>query len=94
VVFSRGPNELWAFCLWLGEHGTRFFDPSRPYYEMAYAADAKQVVVGSEPFDSRETGWRPILNGTYLYAHAAHGLVAVKSGPIPLVIPPPSSPGS
>lgn len=84
VLFSRGPNELWAFCLYLGEHGGRLLDPSHPYYEMTYAADAKHVVVGSEPFDERSEGWHSIPNGTYLYAHRAHGLVALKTGAIPI----------
>ena len=26
VIFSRGPNELWAFCQSLGEHGTGLLD--------------------------------------------------------------------
>ena len=83
LLFSRGPNEVWAFCHWRGEHGTRLMDPTRPYYEMAYAADAKQAVVGSEPFDSTRGDWHAIPNGTYFYAHSAHGLVAVKTGAIP-----------
>ncbi len=82
VIFTRGPNELWAFCHWKGEHGSRLLDPTRPYYEMTYWADTKHVVIGSEPFD-QATAWRTIPNGTFLYAHAAHGLVAVKSGEIP-----------
>ncbi|MGI0132296.1 MAG: class II glutamine amidotransferase [Thermoplasmata archaeon] len=88
IVFSRGPNEIWAFCHWRGEHGTRFLDATRPYYEMTYSADAKRVVIGSEPFDANSEAWRPIPNGTYLYAHAAHGLVALKTGSIPLPVEP------
>lgn len=93
LLFSRGPNELWAFCHWRGEHGSRFLDPSRPYYEMTYLADAKQVVVGSEPFDSSRGDWRSIPNGTFLYAHVAHGLVASKTGAIPLLAGP-EAPGA
>jgi len=89
VVFSRGPNELWAFCHWRGEHGGGLLDTKRPYYEMAYTGDAKHVVVGSEPFDTTGVEWRPIGNGTYLSAHAAHGLVAAKTGPIPNLAPVP-----
>ena len=92
VLFTRGPNELWAFCHWLGEHGSRFLDAEHPYYEMTYFADAKVVVVGSEPFDSERKDWRSIPNGTFLYAHAAHGLIGVKTGPIPLPIDPLTSP--
>jgi predicted glutamine amidotransferase len=83
VLFSRGPNELWAFCNWRGEHGSRLMDPSRPYYEMTYFADASQAIIGSEPFDSTRGDWTSIPNGTYLYAHVAHGLVAVRSGGLP-----------
>jgi Glutamine amidotransferases class-II len=83
VLFSRGPNELWAFCHSRGEHGGGLFDTQVPYYQMTYSADAKHVVVGSEAFDSSGKGWRPIPNRTYLMAHAAEGLVGVKTGPIP-----------
>jgi predicted glutamine amidotransferase len=89
VIFSRGPNELWAFCQSLGDHGSALMDKTRPYYQMAYLADAKQVVVGSEPFDGTRTDWRPLSNGEYLVAQASHGLVAVRTGPIP---PPPVAP--
>lgn len=87
VLFTRGPNELWAFCLWRGTHGSSFFDPGRPYYQMAYAADAKQCIVGSEPFDSTRSDWRSLENGTYLVARASSGLVTVETGPIPLSAP-------
>jgi predicted glutamine amidotransferase len=83
VVFARGPNELWAFCRYRGEHGSRFFDPTRPYYEMTYRADARHVVVGSEPFDSGVSGWTSLPNGTFLHARLDRGLVALKTGPIP-----------
>ncbi|MCI4326316.1 MAG: class II glutamine amidotransferase [Thermoplasmata archaeon] len=83
VLFSRGPNELWAFCQSLGEHGTGLLDRSRPYYQMTYLADAKQLVVGSEPFDGTRNDWRTLPNGHYLYAQSSHGLVAVKTGVLP-----------
>jgi predicted glutamine amidotransferase len=83
VVFSRAPNELWVFCHWLGEHGGSLSDPKRPYYEMAYTADAKHAVVGSEPFDSKRSDWRTLSNGQYLLANASGGLIGVKTGPIP-----------
>jgi predicted glutamine amidotransferase len=82
VVFSRGPNELWAFCHSLGEHGPGLLDRNRPYYQMAYFADAKQLIVGSEPFDTTRKDWRALSNGEYLFAQATHGLVAVKTGAI------------
>ncbi|HXQ94778.1 MAG TPA: class II glutamine amidotransferase [Thermoplasmata archaeon] len=88
VVFSRGPSELWAFCQYLGEHGTGLLDRTRPYYQMAYLSDAKQFVVGSEPFDSTRSDWRTLPNGHYLCAQAIHGLVAVTTG----VLPAPSAP--
>ncbi|MCI4328098.1 MAG: class II glutamine amidotransferase [Thermoplasmata archaeon] len=89
VVFSRGPNELWAFCQYLGEHGPGLLDRDRPYYQMAYLADAKQLLVGSEPFDSTRKDWRSLSNGEYLYAQATHGLVALKTGPLPVPMVPP-----
>lgn len=84
VVLSRGPNELWAFCQSLGEHGPGLLDRNRPYYQMAYLSDAKQLVVGSEPFDSTRKDWRALANGEYLFAQASHGLVAVTTGRIPI----------
>ena len=86
VLLTRGPSELWAFCHWRGEHGSSFFDPRRPYYEMAYVADAKQVVVGSEPFDADVGRWNSLRNGEYLAARADGGLVTVETGR--LAIPP------
>jgi hypothetical protein len=88
VVLSRGPNELWAFCHWRGEHGPGLLDASRPYYQMTYSADTKQAVVGSEPFDGRRRAWRDLGNGEYLYAQSSHGLVGVKTGPVPALRPP------
>jgi len=46
VLFSRGPDELWAFCLWTGDHGSGLLDDHRRYYEMTYQAAAHRVVVG------------------------------------------------
>ena len=83
VLFTRGPNELWAFCLSRGDHGGGLLDKNRPYYEMAYRADAKQIIVGSEPLDSATSEWRSIPDGTFLHAQASHGLVAITSGVIP-----------
>jgi hypothetical protein len=83
ILFSRGPNELWAFCHSRGEHGGGLFDTQVPYYQMTYNADAKHVVVGSERFTTDPAGWRPIPNRSYMMAHVAEGLVGVKTGPIP-----------
>ncbi len=84
VLFSRGPNELWAFCHWNGEHGAALLDPTRKYYQMAYTADSKQAIIGSEPFTTGGTEWRNLNNGEFLQAQVSHGLVAVRTGPIPL----------
>jgi len=83
VVFSRGPNELWAFCQWLGEHGTGLFANGQPYYQMGYQTDTKSLLVGSEPFEAHPRDWRPLGNGEYLVAQIEHGLVGAKTGPIP-----------
>jgi predicted glutamine amidotransferase len=83
VLFTRGPNEIWAFCTYDGEHGTGLCSPTQPYYEMGYTADAKQLIVGSEPFFPRAADWRPLRNGEYLHGRVEHGLVAVATGPIP-----------
>jgi predicted glutamine amidotransferase len=84
VLFTRGPGELWAFCRWNGEHGGSFYDPGRPYYQLAYRADAKHVVIGSEPFDGR-SDWRSLENGEFLHVQSSHGLVATRTGRIPIV---------
>lgn len=86
VILAPGPAELWAFCLYLGDHGPSFFDAQRPYYELAYLADPRQVVVGSEPFDSRRSAWHSIPNGTFLHARATPELLTVETGPIPAVL--------
>ena len=88
VILTRGPEEMWAFCHWKGEHGTGFFDTNRPYYQMAYRANAQHALFGSEPFDGRPD-WRSLANGEYAYAQLVHGLVAVETGTIPLAAPRP-----
>jgi predicted glutamine amidotransferase len=80
VLFSRGPKELWAFCLWRGEHGPGLLNPHQPYYRMGYQTDTKMLLVGSEPFDARAKGWRPLENGEYLVGQVDHGLVGVRTG--------------
>ncbi len=94
VLFTRGPNELWAFCHWLGEHGSGLLDRSRPYYQLAYVTDAKQCVVGSEPFDSKRRDWRDLGNGQFLVARNVQGLVTVETGTIPLPPPPVAPPAA
>lgn len=87
VLLSRGPNDLWAFCQSLGEHGGSLFDPERPYYQMVYRADARQLVVASEPLDAESQGWEALTNGHYVHAQARHGLVAVTRGSLDLPLP-------
>jgi predicted glutamine amidotransferase len=84
VLFSTSPDELWAFCAWTGEHGTRFFDKSCPYYEMTYKVEPHRVIVGSEPFDEEKGVWQNLPNGTYLHAVRAAEHVRVETGPIPI----------
>lgn len=83
VIYTRGPNELWAFCHWLGDHGGGLLDTGRPYFQMGYQSDAKSLIVGSEPFAAKHPEWRPFENNTYLVGHVEHGLVGVKTGTIP-----------
>jgi predicted glutamine amidotransferase len=83
IIVTRGPNELWEFCHYLGEHGTGLCDKRHPFYEMCYRTDAKQLIVASEPFDPSLPDWRPLHNGEYLVGHLDHGLVAVETGNIP-----------
>ncbi len=84
VLFSRGPDELWAFCLWTGDHGSGLFDTKRRYYEMTYQAHPHRVVVGSEPFDREPGVWKSLPGGAYLSARRVGERVDVKVGPIPL----------
>ncbi len=83
VLFSRGPHELWAFCLWSGDHGTGLFDTSRRYYEMTYRALPHEVIVGSEPFDDERGTWQPLSSGTYLHAERHDGRVDLKVAKLP-----------
>jgi predicted glutamine amidotransferase len=83
ILFSRGPNELWAFCNSLGEHGASLTDPKRPYYEMGFRTDARELIVASEPFDPANPEWKPLKNGEYLVGRADHGLVGVETGKLP-----------
>ncbi len=84
VLFAPGPAELWAFCLWTGDHGEGLLDPSRRYYEMAYHAAPHRVIVGSEPFDGEREFWTSLASGEYLHAIRSNGHVEVVRGRIPL----------
>ncbi|HTZ62118.1 MAG TPA: class II glutamine amidotransferase [Thermoplasmata archaeon] len=95
VIFSRGPDELWAFAQWTGDHGTGLFDDHRRYYEMTYAASPHRVIVGSEPFDGQRGTWRSLPSGHYLSAKREGGRLVVTTGrtPIPAgleIRPPPT----
>jgi predicted glutamine amidotransferase len=84
VLYSRGPDELWAFCQWTGDHGEGLFDASRRYYEMAYDAKPHRLVVGSEPFDRESAAWKSLRSGEYLHARRENGHVVVTTGRTPL----------
>jgi predicted glutamine amidotransferase len=84
VLFSPGPRELWAFCLWTGEHGTGLLDRTRPYYEMTYQSAPHRLVVGSEPFDEEKGVWTSLRRGRFLHAVSDGQRLALREGPIPL----------
>jgi predicted glutamine amidotransferase len=95
VIFSRGPDELWAFAQWTGDHGEGLIDESRRYFEMAYSAAPHRVVVGSEPFDRERGTWKSLPSGTYLHARRQNGHVTVETGRTPIpdaleIRPPPA----
>jgi predicted glutamine amidotransferase len=84
VIFSRGPDELFAFSQWTGDHGGGLFDESRRYFELAYQASAHRVVVGSEPFDGAKGEWKSLTSGEYLHAKRENGRVSVTTGRTPI----------
>ncbi|HTT15202.1 MAG TPA: class II glutamine amidotransferase [Thermoplasmata archaeon] len=84
VVYSPGPSDLWAFCLWTGDHGDGLLDPHRRYYEMAYQAHPHRVIVGSEPFDREPGVWRSMEAGSYLHARRRSTHVELETGRLPL----------
>lgn len=95
LLFTRGPDELWAFCLWTGDHGHGLMDPTRRYFEMTFQAASHRVVVGSEPFDREPAVWKSLPSGMYLHALRGDHRVDVTVGKIPIpdaleIRPPPS----
>jgi hypothetical protein len=84
VLYAPGPESLWAFCLWTGDHGTGLLDRSRRYYEMTFQATPHRLVVGSEPFDGERAGWTSLASGSYLHAVKDGSRVTVVHGSIPL----------
>ncbi len=84
VLYAPAPTELWAFCLWSGDHGPGLLDSTRRYYEMAYLASPHRLIVGSEPFDREPGRWTSLGSGRYLHAVLDRGRVELRTGPIPL----------
>jgi predicted glutamine amidotransferase len=84
VLFAPKPDELWAFCLWTGDHGTGLLDRSRRYYEMTYRASPHRLLVGSEPFDGERSGWSSLPSGGYLHAVRDGSYVELTRGTLPL----------
>ena len=84
VLYAPNPTELWAFCLWTGDHGCGLLDRGRRYYEMTYQAAPHRLLVGSEPFDGERGVWSSLPSGEYLHAVSAHGHVELKRGTIPI----------
>jgi hypothetical protein len=87
VLFAPDPDQLWAFCLSLGDHGGGLLDASRPYYEMAYHTEPHRLVVGSEPFDRVPGSWQPLGSGHFLHATRVGDHVEVRTGSIPVPTP-------
>ena len=95
VLFAPSPEELWAFCLWTGDHGPGLLDPGRRYYQMAYRSSPHELLVGSEPFDHEHGSWTSLASGTYLHARRENGRLATRTGRLPFPAslqlgPPPS----
>jgi predicted glutamine amidotransferase len=86
VLLSRSPEELWAFCLYRGEHGTALLDDQRRYFDFAYASDGKMLLIGSEPLDSTRKDWKDVTDGQFLHAQVAHGALTVRTGAIPVAL--------
>jgi hypothetical protein len=84
VLYAPGPEELWAFCLWTGDHGSGLLDAGRRYYEMTYHAAPHRLIVGSEPFDGERGFWTSLGSGAYLRAVRTDGHVQLTTGRIPL----------
>jgi predicted glutamine amidotransferase len=84
VVYAPRPDELWAFCLWTGEHGPGLLDRTRRYYEMTYQATPHRLVVGSEPFDGEPTGWTSMGSGTFVHAVREGDRVELVRGMVPV----------
>jgi predicted glutamine amidotransferase len=96
VLFAPNPDELWAFCLSLGDHGCGLMDPTRPYYQMTYHDEPHRLIVGSEPFDAVPGGyWKTLASGNYLHARRLGEHVEVRTAALPnFTLPTPSIAGA
>jgi hypothetical protein len=83
VVYAPGPEELWGFCLYTGDHGTGLLDRNRRYYEMTYRAGPRRLLIGSEPFDAERSGWTDLPSGTYVHGVRKGASVEVRHGTLP-----------
>ena len=80
ILFVPSPDAMWAFCESIGEHGGGLCQRDRPYYQMAYYADATQLIVASEPLDRNRTAWTELANGHYVHGSSTDGAIDVESG--------------
>lgn len=87
ILFAPSPDELWAFCNYLGEHGHNLCDEGQPYYQMSYQETPAGLVVGSEPFDSHRERWNPLPDGHFLHARIHNDRVLVEKGELPILSP-------
>ncbi len=86
VLWTRGTDELWAFGLARGEHGSALADPDRPYYRLAFRAEPERIRVASEPTDG-QPGWASLDHGHYLHARRSASGVRWETGRIPGLAP-------
>ncbi|MHB1435852.1 MAG: class II glutamine amidotransferase [Thermoplasmata archaeon] len=86
VLWTRGTDDLWAFCLSRGDHGPGLADRDRPYYRLAFRAESDRIKVASEPTDGHP-GWGSLENGHYLHARRSSSGIRWESGPIPGLAP-------
>jgi len=84
VILSRSPKELWAFCFYEGDYGPSLSGIRKPYYEMCYKEDKRDLIVASEPMDGKPSEWHPLRAGHYLSAKLEEGVVRVSPGTIDL----------
>lgn len=89
TLLAPSGKEIYAFCRYghnddvdsSGVQKTRFTDGTPKFYEMAYLATDKEVVVASEPLN-KSGEWRSLDNGMYLRAQVHDGKVSYETGKI------------